>query len=111
MAHFSNGTDGVSYLENVCFKCKNWKDEKDGRGYGCPIMDLHVLYGYELFNSKSLAKWMLDYLIPDDIGVGQKTCTMFLERDDITDPAQLSWLKENKQPHKERVEFKGDIPK
>ncbi len=64
MAYFPNGDSGLFYKENFCFKCINWIDKNDGRDFGCPIWDLHLSYSYELCNSKSIAKKMLDLLIP-----------------------------------------------
>jgi hypothetical protein len=80
MAYFSNGTEGVGYMEAFCFKCKNWIDKKDGRGSGCPIWDLHLIYSYELCNSKSIGKKMLDFLIPADKHHCACKCSMFLSK-------------------------------
>jgi len=79
MAYFSNGSAGEGYQQAYCFKCRNYVDKKDGRGYGCAIWDLHLDYSYQLCNSKDIAKDMLDFLIP----VNPKThtpleCSMFL---------------------------------
>lgn len=62
MGFFSNGDEGRIYQEIYCSKCINWKE--DEFGHGCPIWDLHLNHSYELCNSRSLAKRMLDYLIP-----------------------------------------------
>lgn len=80
-AYFPNGTCGEGYQDSYCFRCRNRIDKKDGRGYGCPIWDLHILYSYQLCNSRSLAKKMLDFLIPID----KKThspcqCSMFIPK-------------------------------
>jgi hypothetical protein len=80
MAYFSNGAEGVGYMEAFCFKCKNWVDKKDGRGGGCPIWDLHLIYSYELCNSKSIGKKMLDVLIPADKNHCACKCSMFLKK-------------------------------
>lgn len=64
MAYFSNGTEGMCYTEKYCDHCINWRDKKDGRGHGCPVMDAHVLWAYEECNSQSNAKQMLDMFIP-----------------------------------------------
>ena len=64
MAYFPNGTAGLSYQGYFCSRCKNWIDKDDGRGVGCAIWDLHLMYSHELCNSKSKAKKILDFLIP-----------------------------------------------
>lgn len=83
MAYFSNGTEGLMYQEEYCFKCKNFRDLKDDRGYGCPIWDLHLLWGYKLCNSRSIGKKMLDILIPEEKGFMPKKCSMFLKGKEI----------------------------
>lgn len=76
MAYFANGTEGSIYEENYCDKCKNW------RKGGCPIMDLHLIYSYELCNSKSVGKKMLDFLIPEDEkNCCADKCSMFLKKE------------------------------
>jgi len=81
MGYFSNGTEGMSYQEEFCANCKNWIDKKDGRGFGCPIWDLHFLYSYKLCNSKSNAKKMLDFLIPmNKKDCCALKCSMFLRK-------------------------------
>ena len=75
---FSNGSEGDFYREKFCFKCKNYRDKKDGRGFGCPIWDLHILY-----NREEKFKEVLDFLIPeikleDNCGVMQE-CSMFIK--------------------------------
>jgi len=79
MAYFSNATEILLYEETYCWKCKNFRDLKDGRGNRCPIWDLHLTYSYELANSKSKAKKMLDFLIPYK-NCEPKQCSMFLKK-------------------------------
>lgn len=64
MGYFSNGTEGDCYRTEYCFKCVNFTRRPNEDIEGCPIMDMHFCYGYKLCNSKSLAKKMLDMLIP-----------------------------------------------
>ena len=76
---FSNATEGCLYQECFCFKCKNFIDKKDGRGFGCPIWDLHLFY-----NSDEKFQEVLDFLIPkmkieDNCGVMQE-CSMFIKK-------------------------------
>ena len=81
MAYFANGAEGLFYQEHYCFNCKNYRDKKDGRDCGCAIWDLHLFYSYELCNSKSKAKVMLDFLIPEEgkeINIAGE-CSMFLK--------------------------------
>jgi hypothetical protein len=77
MAYFSNGTEGFEYKKRFCFRCINWREDENG--WGCPIWDVHILYSYELCNSKSKAKEMLDFLIPMDKEHNPKECRMFME--------------------------------
>ena len=64
MAYFPNGTAGDMFVENTCVDCVHWRDLGDGRGHGCPVFDLHLLYSYELCNDKKHpGKVMLDTLI------------------------------------------------
>lgn len=64
MGYFSNGCEGDCYRAEYCFKCQNWICRPGEPEEGCKIMDLHFLYGYKLCNSRSLAKSILDTLIP-----------------------------------------------
>ena len=77
MAYFANSTEGEFFKEENCYKCKNWGKNEEDAG-GCPIMDLHLFYSYELANSKTKAKKMLDFLIPSKAGVIPK-CSMLLK--------------------------------
>jgi hypothetical protein len=73
MAYFPNGTAGHLFNEDQCDRCVHWKDANDGRGYGCPVFDIHLLYAYDLCNQKKHpGKVMLDTLITPDL-----TCMMF----------------------------------
>jgi len=65
-------------MEKYCFRCANWRNFEDGRGFGCPVMDAHLLYAYEECNSDSNAKRMLDMLIPMDDKDFAMECAMFL---------------------------------
>jgi hypothetical protein len=80
MGYFSNSTEGGLFIERNCCRCANWMVNKENDTEGCPIMDLHLLYGYELANSKSKAKEMLDFLI-DTQGndIDKWKCSMFLK--------------------------------
>ena len=87
MTYFSNNTEGELFKEENCYKCLNWVYDKDSQEEGCPIMDLHLLHSYELYNSRSLAKEMLDFLIPaweikDGAAIVPK-CSMFLAKENF----------------------------
>ncbi len=82
MAYFSNGTEGISYQEKYCFNCKNFRDIKDGRGFGCPVFDLHILhlpYKKNLNISDKKTIEILDFLIPrNKKGCYNEKCSMFV---------------------------------
>lgn len=84
--YFSNGSDGMYFEEHNCFDCLNYrgteqkkalidckKEDSEG-GFGCPIMDLHVVYQEK---SDKICKEMLDYLLPNF------ECPMRLTYEDI----------------------------
>jgi hypothetical protein len=73
MAYFPNGTAGLGFVETTCVDCVHWKDDGDGRGHGCPVYDVHLLFSTDLCNKKDdPGKVILDTLIEPDF-----TCTMF----------------------------------
>lgn len=76
MAHFVNSTEAADYQDEYCYRCQNWRDLKDGRDYGCPIMDAHFMAA----NSKSDHRSVLDVLIPSKPDGNAGQCSMFLER-------------------------------
>lgn len=89
MEYFPNGSAGDDYMESYCFKCVNWKDDGDGRGEGCPIQDLHMLWNYEACNGKKApedsakhAKFeSLEHFIPHTKnGLGCEQCKMFIPK-------------------------------
>ncbi len=76
MGYFSNGSEGDNFRERYCEHCIHWVDEKDELGAGCPIMDAHVLYGYEECGSRSNAESILNLLIKRKSGPVNE-CVMF----------------------------------
>lgn len=83
MAYFSNGSEGAQYQEIYCVRCANYRDKDDGRGPGCPVWDVHLLYAYEEANETSNAKYILDILIPIGKDNFAAECSMFFpERGD-----------------------------
>lgn len=110
MGYFPNGCAGSVYESKYCFHCVNRVDLKDGRGFGCPIWDLHIMYSYELCNSKSKAKKMLDFLIPIDKKAElpiNLQCSMFQKMNEFENIKQLSkmqlynWVKLNPEKAEE----------
>ena len=78
MAYFPNGTSGEIFMHDQCAKCVNWRDKEDG--FGCPIMDIHMVYNY---GQKGETKEIMTALIPDDkerLCAGE--CSMFLANAD-----------------------------
>ena len=79
MAHFSNGTEGMMYQSKYCDICWNYRDKDDGRGFGCPIWDLHLLFVGEKQHEVTL-----NTLIPmNKDGIFAAECSMFLSKQDI----------------------------
>ena len=75
MGYFSNGTEAQMYIEDWCVNCHHWKDKNDGREYGCPVWDLHLLYVGEKKQQP-----LLDELIPRSKDkIGNLRCTMFVD--------------------------------
>ncbi len=82
MAYFPNGTSGMVFEEEYCDKCMNRRDLKDGRGPGCPIWDIHMLFNYDQHKETDegkRTKEILEILIPtkdlwaDECSMFQKT--------------------------------------
>jgi hypothetical protein len=85
MAYFPNGTSHQCYLETLCTRCRNFRDLQDGRGPGCPILDLHFQWNYEAVNDQT-KRQALNHFIPiEEDEFGHKTinadCLMFLPAD------------------------------
>lgn len=81
MAYFPNGTSGIVYIEQYCDRCRNWKDLGDGRGFGCPIWDLHTVHNYDQVKNKDFQR-ILDSFIPmDKDGLYPAECLMFDQAD------------------------------
>lgn len=115
MAYFSNGTMGDLFRDRNCYRCVNWKDEGDGRGPGCPIMDAHLIFDYYVRGAKdddgkpvrSEAADVLDLLIPrseftEDHAWVIPTCSMFhLDTSDtaLERRGQLNAFTPTDQPH------------
>ena len=75
MGYFADDTEAELFVEKYCYKCRNWRIN------GCAIIDIHRYYGYQLSNSKSIAKKILDYFIQNDgVKIDKWSCRMFLKR-------------------------------
>jgi len=70
MAYFSNSSEGESFKESYCYSCVHWNDKDDGRGFGCPVMDVHIL-----FNSGHLDNQLIKRILNIFIPAG---CSMFI---------------------------------
>lgn len=97
MGYFPNGTSGECYRDAYCYGCANHRDKHDGRGAGCAIWDLHLLYNSEQHDTESddpakratsiAWKAALSELIPEtDEGTGE--CSLFLPSDPYKRAAQ-----------------------
>jgi len=75
MGSFSSGTEGRDYVYTYCLNCKNYRDLKDGRGFGCPIWDLHFLH-----NNVTQWETVLHYFIPYK-DCQNLQCIMFLKEE------------------------------
>jgi hypothetical protein len=78
MGYFSNSTEGMMYMEEFCLKCVNWRDSGDGRGEGCPIQDLHLMWNYDAVgkNADKTKAEALSHFIPRE-GIENTQCTMY----------------------------------
>lgn len=86
MGYFSNGTEGEMFVDSYCSRCVNWRDLDDGRGFGCPVYDVHLIFAYEETGTGSNAESILDLLIPrkviqasDGYDLPVNECAMFVE--------------------------------
>jgi hypothetical protein len=85
MGHFSNGSEGMMYLEQYCMNCRNWHEDENHDEPGCPIWDLHLMHN-------GLACWQeaLDFFIPlSENGLENLQCKMFLSLETPDLPGQL----------------------
>ncbi len=97
MAYFSNGSEGMDYMETYCFRCRNWRDEQGIGTEGCYVMDLHSLWNYEACRGKESPKdsakyakfEALDHFIRrSKNGLSNEQCRMFLPKnceDEVVD--------------------------
>lgn len=84
--YFSNVSEAMCFEEHNCFDCLNYRGTKQKKalidcekednegGFGCPIMDLHLIYQEK---REKICKEMLDYLLPNF------ECPMRLTYEDI----------------------------
>ena len=82
MAYFPNGTSGEIYNDKYCVNCLNWRDTLDGRGVGCAIIDLHMVWNYDQLAGNSpkaeAMKLALETLIPTKADGFPGECNMYL---------------------------------
>jgi len=75
MAHFSNGTEGLAYEEQWCFKCQHGQAEE-----GCVVWNAHFYFCQELCNEAGApGRHILDMLIPVDTARWPQKCSMFIK--------------------------------
>lgn len=69
MGYFSNGTEGMSYQERYCDRCRH-----DANG-DCPVWNAHLM-----FNGSSAPETdsILQMLIPSHDGINNDQCAMFV---------------------------------
>jgi len=92
MGYFPNMTAWEFWAADNCFKCAHWP--KDDDAPGCPVEMAHTLYCYELCNSDSPGKVILDLLIPNTKdGLGCEKCAMFQPRNGVTEKHLRDWAK------------------
>ena len=82
MGYFSNSDEHMRFQDQYCSRCIH-APQPDVIDYGCPVMDAHWIYNYELVNSEAPGKAILDMLIPPD-GAWNGQCAMFVERQEAT---------------------------
>lgn len=84
MGYFSNGSEADYYQAEYCNKCVNMRDNmRDGRGHGCPILDLHSLWNYDATgkDADETKKEGLEMFIPRNNDGSNGECTMFLRKE------------------------------
>ena len=75
MGYFPNGTSGMMYEEEYCFRCIHDNEEQ-----GCAVMLAHNLYNYDHCNDKTS---ILHLLIPrSESGIGNEQCRMFYPKNE-----------------------------
>lgn len=79
MGYFPNGTSNEFYTGHFCANCRNWRYDEETDTYGCPIMDLHLLWNYDAVGSDAdlTKKSALNMFIPI-AGIENQECKMFL---------------------------------
>jgi hypothetical protein len=98
MGYFPNGTSGMIYEEQYCYRCIH-RNGRDGKS-GCAVMLAHNLFNYEHCNTPDS---ILHLLIPKTKdGIGNATCEMFVQGEppQLYDtkrmlPEHAEWLKKN----------------
>lgn len=73
MGYFPNGTAGHCFEAQWCEECLNYRDKDDGRGPGCAVLDVHLVYNYDQHREGGeKLKDAMRMLIDDE-------CAMFLD--------------------------------
>jgi len=80
VATFHSGLEIDQFTQSECAGCAHWCDLGDGRGEGCPIIDVHTAY---VTTTSVAAQRILDMLIyPDSVTPAQ--CLMWIKERDGT---------------------------
>lgn len=82
MGYFPNSCANEFYTSKYCDKCKNWRFDEDTDTFGCPIMDLHMIWNYDAVgkDADKSKKTALSMFIPI-VGIENAECQMFLPHD------------------------------
>lgn len=82
MGYFPNGTSNEFYTAQYCAHCRNWQHDEDSDTYGCPIMDLHMIWNYDAVGDDAdlNKQTALNHFIPMD-RIWNVECKMFLPWD------------------------------
>ena len=76
MGYFANGIEASAYQERYCYNCQNWTIRENEDEEGCPIIDYHFIYNYDLCSDQNS---FLDKLIPRKDGWNER-CVMYLPK-------------------------------
>ena len=82
MGYFPNGTSAEIYTAQFCAHCVNWRHDEQSDTFGCPIMDLHMLWNYEAVgkDADETKHAALAHFIPID-KIENQQCKMFVPAD------------------------------
>ena len=92
MAYFPNGSSGEAYIDQWCWRCRNWREDEEGSGnWGCIVWNLHLIGDYDQCKKTETGKlWktVLEHFIPTDTDGYPAECRMFIEKPNADMPGQ-----------------------